>query len=85
MKNTHLDQGYIQSVLLAEFIIRVFAYAYKMKNSAAETRLMEQGAEIDGSQVKKKEHEAKVRLTKKVIEDGNIESAELRMGKEDGE
>ena len=29
-------------------------------------------------------HEAKVRLTKKDIEDGNIESAEIRMGKEDG-
>ena len=59
MKNTHLDQGYLQSVLLAEAIIRVFAYAYNMTNSAAETRLMEQGAEIDGSQGKKKEPEAK--------------------------
>ena len=35
-------------------------------------------------ETRKKEHEAKVRLTKKDIEDGNIESAEIRMGKEDG-
>ena len=35
-------------------------------------------------ETRKKEHEAKVRLTKRDIEDGNIESAEVRMGKEDG-
>ena len=32
----------------------------------------------------KKEHEAKVRFTKRDIEDENTESAEVRMGKEDG-
>ena len=32
---------------------------------------------------RKKEHEAKSRLTKRDIEDGNIESVERRMGKED--
>ena len=36
-------------------------------------------------ETRKNEHEAKVRLTKKDIEDGNIESAEVRMGEEDGE
>ena len=35
-------------------------------------------------ETRKKEHEAKVRLTKRDIEDGNIESAEVRIGKEDG-
>ena len=35
-------------------------------------------------ETRKKEHEAKVCLTKKDIEHGNIESAETRMGKEDG-
>ena len=35
-------------------------------------------------ETRKKEHEAKIRLTKKDIEDGSIESAEIRMGKEDG-
>ena len=35
-------------------------------------------------ETRKKEHEAKVRLTKKDLEEGNIESAENRMGKEDG-
>ena len=35
-------------------------------------------------EIKKKEHEAKVRLTKRDIEVGNIESAEIRMGKEGG-
>ena len=35
-------------------------------------------------ETRKKEHEAKVRLTKRDIGDGNIESAEVRMGKEDG-
>ena len=35
-------------------------------------------------ETRKKEHEAKVRLTKKDIEDRNIESAEIRMGKEGG-
>ena len=34
-------------------------------------------------ETRKKEHEAKVRLTTKDIKDGNIESAEIRMGKED--
>ena len=36
-------------------------------------------------ETRKKEQEAKVRLTNREIEDGNIESAEIRMGKEDGE
>ena len=35
-------------------------------------------------ETKKKEHEAKVRLTKRDIEDGNIELAEVRMGKKGG-
>ena len=35
-------------------------------------------------ETRKKGHKAKVRLTKRDIEDGNIESAEVRMGKEDG-
>ena len=35
-------------------------------------------------ETRKKEHEAKVRLTKRDIEDGNIELAEVRMEKEDG-
>lgn len=35
-------------------------------------------------ETRKKEHEAKVRLTKKDLEEGKIESAENRMGKEDG-
>ena len=33
---------------------------------------------------RKREHETKVRLTKWDIENGNMESAEVRMGKEDG-
>ena len=33
---------------------------------------------------RKKEHEAKVRLTRRDIEDENIESAEIIIGKEDG-
>ena len=36
-------------------------------------------------ETRKKEHEAHVRLKKRDIEDGNIESAEVRIGKEDGE
>ena len=35
-------------------------------------------------ETRKKEHQAKVRLTKKDLEEGKIESAENRMGKEDG-
>ena len=35
-------------------------------------------------ETRKKEHEAKVRWTKRNIEDGEIESVEVRMGKEDG-
>ena len=35
-------------------------------------------------ETRKKEHELKVPLTKRDIEVGNIESAEVRMGKEDG-
>ena len=35
-------------------------------------------------ETRKREYEAKVRLTKRDIEDGNIESAEIRMVKEDG-
>ena len=35
-------------------------------------------------ETRKKEHEAKVCLTIRDIEDRNIESAEVRMGKEDG-
>ena len=35
-------------------------------------------------ETRKKEHEAKVCLTKKDIEDGNMESTEIRMGNEDG-
>ena len=35
-------------------------------------------------ETRKKEHEARVRLTKKDLEEGNNESAENRMGKEDG-
>ena len=34
-------------------------------------------------ETRKKEHEAKVRLPKKDLEEGNIESEETRMGKED--
>ena len=35
-------------------------------------------------ETRKKNHETKLRLTKKDVENGNIESAEIRMGKEDG-
>ena len=35
--------------------------------------------------LRKREHEAKVCLTMRDIEDGSIESAEVRMGKEDGD
>ena len=35
-------------------------------------------------ETRKKELEAKVRLTKKDLEEGKIDSAETRMGKEDG-
>ena len=35
-------------------------------------------------ETRKKEHQAKVRLTKKDLEEGNFDSAESRMGKEDG-
>ena len=35
-------------------------------------------------ETRKKYHEAKVCLTKRNIEDGNIESTKVRMGKEDG-
>ena len=35
-------------------------------------------------ETKKKEHRQKLVLTKKDIEDGNIKSAVIRMGKEDG-
>ena len=36
-------------------------------------------------ETRKKNHETKLRLTKKDVENGNIESAEIRMGKEYGE
>ena len=35
-------------------------------------------------ETRKKGHEIKVRLTKRDIEDGNIELVEVKMGKEDG-
>ena len=35
-------------------------------------------------ETRKREHETKVRLAKWDIEDGNMESTEVRMGKEDG-
>ena len=35
-------------------------------------------------ETRKKEHERKVRLTKQDIEKGRLDSAERRMGKEDG-
>ena len=56
----------------------VYSIPYKCKNDI----YIEETYRI--FETRKKEHEAKVRLPKKDLKEGNIESAETRMGKEDG-